>query len=169
MQHWMLPLLTWEMLMETIPWFFWDYLDEERPAESSANTDRHLVLPQMQFSRCDSCVRPSDIKILISLLLFLIRWHLPDELQENWWLLVIAGSGSWWIPIQAKIIKKKTHELRWTQLQLSIFGSVYFSSDLLIIPNYNNKYFNLVVALIITFILISRQRWHSNNAPDLME
>jgi len=42
-------------------------------------------------------------------------------------------------------------------MRLSIFGIIYFSSDLLIIPNYNNKYFNLVVALIITFILISRQ------------
>lgn len=51
-------------------------------------------------------------------------------------------------------------------MQLSIFGIIYFSLDLLIIPNYNNKYFNIVMALIITFILISRQLWHSNNSHD---
>lgn len=51
-------------------------------------------------------------------------------------------------------------------MQLSIFGISYFSLDLLMIPNYNNKYFNLVVALIITFILILHQLWHSNNSHD---
>lgn len=42
--------------METIPCFFWDYLVEEGSAESSVNTDRHLVLSQMEFSRCDFLV-----------------------------------------------------------------------------------------------------------------
>lgn len=54
--------------MGTIPRFFWDYLAEEGAAESSGNAN--LVLPQMQFSCCDSCVGPSDMKILIYLLLF---------------------------------------------------------------------------------------------------
>lgn len=157
------------MLMETIPWFFWGYLAEKGSAESSVNTHRHLVLPQMQFSRCDFCVRPTDIKIFIYLLLFLIRWLLPDELQENSWWLVMAGSGSWWITIQAKIKKKQPMSLDEHKCNWVFLVAFIFSSDLLIIPNYNNKYFNWVVALIITFILVSRQWWHSNNAPDLVE
>lgn len=161
-------LLTWVTFMETIPWFFWDYLAEEGSAEPSVSTDRHPALSQMQFSRCDSCVRPSDIKILIYLLLF----NLVTFAGWAGGKLAIVGDSWFWFLMnshKSKKKKKEKKELQWTQMQLSIFGVICFPSDLLIIPNYNNKYFNLVMALIITFILISRQLWHSNDAHDLAE
>lgn len=137
------------------------------PAEKGFTESSLWTLTDIWFShRCDFHV----VIIMLGqvtlkfwfICFFLIRWHLPDELYKNLWFLVTVGSGSRWIPIQTK----KKRELQWTHRQLNIFGIIYFSSDLLIIPNYNNKYFNLVVALIITFILISRQLWHSNNTHD---
>lgn len=117
MQH---QVLTWEIFMGTIPWFFWDYLAEEGAAESSGNAN--LALPQMQFSRCDSCVGPSDVEILIYLLLFnkvaLARWAAGklEIVGDNWFSFVMSSHTSKKNPKTWALMNTNATEYFWYRL-----------------------------------------------------